>query len=70
MWPVQEPVPITLQHHLTVRSLFSQLLVLESFSVPLRIALVPTCPEQYLLAGCEEGCFTWNIKLEKEQKNR
>ncbi|EOB07834.1 Leucine-rich repeat and WD repeat-containing protein 1, partial [Anas platyrhynchos] len=48
----------------------SQLLVLESFSVPLRIALVPTCPEQYLLAGCEEGCFTWNIKLEKEQKNR
>ncbi|XP_013045322.2 leucine-rich repeat and WD repeat-containing protein 1 isoform X1 [Anser cygnoides] len=48
----------------------SQLLVLESFSVPLRIALVPTCPEQYLLAGCEEGCFTWNIKLEKEQKSR
>ncbi|NXI74000.1 LRWD1 protein, partial [Anseranas semipalmata] len=48
----------------------SQLLVLECFSVPLRIALVPTCPEQYLLAGCEEGCFTWNIKLEKEQKSR
>ncbi|NXK44394.1 LRWD1 protein, partial [Chauna torquata] len=48
----------------------SQLLVLECFSVPLRIALLPTCPEQYLLAGCEEGCFTWNIKLEKEQKSR
>ncbi|NXJ13263.1 LRWD1 protein, partial [Odontophorus gujanensis] len=48
----------------------SQLLVLECLSVPLRIALVPTCPEQYLLAGCEEGCFTWNIKLEKEEKSR
>ncbi|NXV70679.1 LRWD1 protein, partial [Atlantisia rogersi] len=48
----------------------SQLLVLEVLSIPLRIALVPTCPEQYLLAGCESGCFAWNIKLDKEQKNR
>ncbi|KFV82960.1 Leucine-rich repeat and WD repeat-containing protein 1 [Struthio camelus australis] len=48
----------------------SQLLVLEALSIPLRIALVPTCPDQYLLAGCEEGCFTWNIKLDKEQKSR
>ncbi|NXA52704.1 LRWD1 protein, partial [Nothocercus julius] len=48
----------------------SQLLVLEALSIPLRIALVPTCPDQYLLAGCEEGCFTWNIKLDKEQKNK
>ncbi|NXT81757.1 LRWD1 protein, partial [Zapornia atra] len=48
----------------------SQLLVLEVLSIPLRIALVPTCPEQYLLAGCEDGCFAWNIKLDKEQKNR
>uniref|UniRef100_A0A8C6YML4 Leucine-rich repeat and WD repeat-containing protein 1 n=1 Tax=Nothoprocta perdicaria TaxID=30464 RepID=A0A8C6YML4_NOTPE len=48
----------------------SQLLVLEALSIPLRIALVPTCPDQYLLAGCEEGCFCWNIKLDKEQKNR
>ncbi|KAL2297275.1 hypothetical protein Nmel_016571 [Mimus melanotis] len=48
----------------------SQLLVLETASIPLRIALVPTCPEQYLLAGCEGGCFAWNIKLDKEQKSR
>ncbi|NWS71572.1 LRWD1 protein, partial [Crotophaga sulcirostris] len=48
----------------------SQLLMLEVPSVPLRLALVPTCPEQYLLAGCENGCFTWNIKLDKKQKNR
>ncbi|NXJ90298.1 LRWD1 protein, partial [Corythaixoides concolor] len=48
----------------------SQLLVLEALSVPLRIALVPTCPDQYLLAGCEGGCFAWNIKLDKEQKSR
>ncbi|NWY53694.1 LRWD1 protein, partial [Chionis minor] len=48
----------------------SQLLVLEALSIPLRIALVPTCPDQYLLAGCEGGCFVWNIKLDKEQKSR
>uniref|UniRef100_A0A663E1W1 Leucine-rich repeat and WD repeat-containing protein 1 n=1 Tax=Aquila chrysaetos chrysaetos TaxID=223781 RepID=A0A663E1W1_AQUCH len=46
----------------------SQLLVLEAISIPLRIAPVPTCPDQYLLAGCESGCFAWNIKLDKEQK--
>ncbi|NXD72051.1 LRWD1 protein, partial [Eolophus roseicapillus] len=48
----------------------SQLLVLEVLSIPLRIALVPTCPDQYLLAGCEGGCFAWNIKLDKEQRRR
>ncbi|NXW22531.1 LRWD1 protein, partial [Circaetus pectoralis] len=48
----------------------SQLLVLEAISIPLRIAPVPTCPDQYLLAGCESGCFAWNIKLDKEQKSR
>ncbi|NXO21339.1 LRWD1 protein, partial [Cisticola juncidis] len=48
----------------------SQLLVLETASIPLRIALVPTCPEEYLLAGCEDGCFAWNIKLDKGQKSR
>ncbi|NXC09834.1 LRWD1 protein, partial [Orthonyx spaldingii] len=48
----------------------SQLLVLEASSIPLRLALVPTCPEQYLLAGCEGGCFAWNIKLDKGQKSR
>ncbi|NXQ51248.1 LRWD1 protein, partial [Catharus fuscescens] len=48
----------------------SQLLVLETTSIPLRIALLPTCPEQYLLAGCEGGCFAWNIKLDKGQKSR
>ncbi|NXY23856.1 LRWD1 protein, partial [Atrichornis clamosus] len=48
----------------------SQLLVLEAVSIPLRLALVPTCPEQYLLAGCEGGCFAWNIKLDKGQKSR
>ncbi|NXJ86300.1 LRWD1 protein, partial [Trogon melanurus] len=48
----------------------SQLLVLEALSIPLRLALVPTCPEQYLLAGCEGGCFAWNIKLDDEKKSR
>ncbi|NWH64987.1 LRWD1 protein, partial [Geococcyx californianus] len=48
----------------------SQLLLLEALSVPLRLALVPVCPDQYLLAGCEDGCFAWNIKLDKRQKTR
>ncbi|NWW51644.1 LRWD1 protein, partial [Pedionomus torquatus] len=48
----------------------SQLLTLEVLSIPLRIALVPTCPDRYLLAGCEDGCFAWSIKLDKEQKSR
>ncbi|XP_064021876.1 leucine-rich repeat and WD repeat-containing protein 1 isoform X2 [Pogoniulus pusillus] len=48
----------------------SQLLLLEAPSIPLRIALVPTCPEQYLLAGCESSCCAWNIKLDKETKSR
>ncbi|XP_019400955.1 PREDICTED: leucine-rich repeat and WD repeat-containing protein 1 isoform X2 [Crocodylus porosus] len=48
----------------------SQLLVMEAVSVPLRIALVPSCPDQYLLAGCEDGCFAWDIRLDRPQKNR
>ncbi|XP_008946950.1 PREDICTED: leucine-rich repeat and WD repeat-containing protein 1 [Merops nubicus] len=48
----------------------SQLLVLEALSTPLRLALVPTCPDQYLLAGCEDGCCAWNIKLDKDKKSR
>ncbi|XP_059573019.1 leucine-rich repeat and WD repeat-containing protein 1 isoform X2 [Alligator mississippiensis] len=48
----------------------SQLLVMEAVSVPLRIALVPSCPDQYLLAGCEDGCFAWDIRVDRPQKNR
>ncbi|XP_032633911.1 leucine-rich repeat and WD repeat-containing protein 1 isoform X1 [Chelonoidis abingdonii] len=48
----------------------SQLMVLEVASIPLRIALVPSCPDQFLLAGCEEGCFAWDIRLDKPQKSR
>ncbi|NWU61645.1 LRWD1 protein, partial [Pterocles burchelli] len=48
----------------------SQLLLLQALSIPLRIVLVPTCPDQYLLAGCEDSCLAWNIKLNKQQKSR
>ncbi|XP_074870124.1 leucine-rich repeat and WD repeat-containing protein 1 isoform X1 [Carettochelys insculpta] len=48
----------------------SQLMALEVASIPLRIALVPSCPDQFLLAGCEEGCFAWDIRLDKPQKSR
>ncbi|XP_063002687.1 leucine-rich repeat and WD repeat-containing protein 1 [Elgaria multicarinata webbii] len=48
-----------------------QLMVLETIATPLRIALVPSCPDRYLVAGCEEGCFAWDIRLDdKLQKNR
>nr|XP_034995010.1 leucine-rich repeat and WD repeat-containing protein 1 isoform X3 [Zootoca vivipara] len=47
------------------------LMVLETIATPLRIALVPSCPDRYLVAGCEQGCFAWDIRLdEKQQKNR
>ncbi|XP_066490840.1 leucine-rich repeat and WD repeat-containing protein 1 [Tiliqua scincoides] len=48
-----------------------QLMVLETIATPLRIALVPSCPDRYLVAGCEQGCFAWDIRLdEKLQKSR
>uniref|UniRef100_A0A8D0BW18 Leucine-rich repeat and WD repeat-containing protein 1 n=1 Tax=Salvator merianae TaxID=96440 RepID=A0A8D0BW18_SALMN len=48
-----------------------QLMVLETIATPLRIALVPSCPDRYLVAGCERGCFAWDIRLdEKQPKNR
>nr|XP_033778751.1 leucine-rich repeat and WD repeat-containing protein 1 [Geotrypetes seraphini] len=48
----------------------SQLLTLEASSVPLRMALVPACPERYLLAACEDGCFAWEIRVEKQKDRR
>ncbi|XP_013923097.1 PREDICTED: leucine-rich repeat and WD repeat-containing protein 1 [Thamnophis sirtalis] len=48
-----------------------QLMVLDTISTPLRIALVPSCPDRFLVAGCEQGCFAWDIRLDdKPQKNR
>ncbi|XP_030041722.1 leucine-rich repeat and WD repeat-containing protein 1 [Microcaecilia unicolor] len=48
----------------------SQLLTLETCSTPLRMSLVPACPERYLLAACENGCFAWEIGLEKREGRR
>ncbi|XP_053313114.1 leucine-rich repeat and WD repeat-containing protein 1 [Spea bombifrons] len=48
----------------------SQLLILDASSTPLRICPVPACPDQYLLAACEDGCFVWDIKLNKTQGKR
>ncbi|KAM8976615.1 leucine-rich repeat and WD repeat-containing protein 1 isoform 2-T2 [Pelodytes ibericus] len=48
----------------------SPLLTLDTTSTPLRICPVPACPDQYLLAGCEDGCFVWDIKLTKNQGKR
>ncbi|XP_051891732.1 leucine-rich repeat and WD repeat-containing protein 1 isoform X2 [Pristis pectinata] len=39
----------------------SRLLVLNSCSTPLKMSLVPTCPDHYLVAACEKGCFAWDI---------
>nr|XP_045000454.1 leucine-rich repeat and WD repeat-containing protein 1 isoform X2 [Jaculus jaculus] len=48
----------------------SQLLILDSMSVPLRLCPVASCPDAYLMAGCESGCFCWDVRLDRPQKRR
>ncbi|RXM95047.1 Leucine-rich repeat and WD repeat-containing protein 1 [Acipenser ruthenus] len=48
----------------------SQLLVLEAASIPLHLRLVPSAPEQHLLAGCEDGLLLFDIQLSKNQLKR
>ncbi|XP_043858025.1 leucine-rich repeat and WD repeat-containing protein 1 isoform X2 [Dromiciops gliroides] len=48
----------------------SQLLMLDASATPLRLCPVPSCPDHYLLAGCEDGCFAWDIRLDEPQKRR
>ncbi|KAK1157415.1 leucine-rich repeat and WD repeat-containing protein 1 [Acipenser oxyrinchus oxyrinchus] len=48
----------------------SQLLVLEAASIPLHLRLVPSAPEQHLLAGCEDVLLLFNIQLSKNQLKR
>ncbi|XP_072285669.1 leucine-rich repeat and WD repeat-containing protein 1 [Pyxicephalus adspersus] len=45
----------------------SQLLTVDVPSTPLRLSLVPPSLDQYLLAGCEDGCYVWDITLDKRQ---
>uniref|UniRef100_A0A7N4P0B6 Leucine-rich repeat and WD repeat-containing protein 1 n=1 Tax=Sarcophilus harrisii TaxID=9305 RepID=A0A7N4P0B6_SARHA len=53
-------------YHFTPR----QLLVLDASATPLRLCPVASCPDHYLLAGCEDGCFAWDIRLNESQKKR
>ncbi|XP_012887183.1 PREDICTED: leucine-rich repeat and WD repeat-containing protein 1 isoform X1 [Dipodomys ordii] len=48
----------------------SQLLTLDSASIPLRLCPVASCPDVYLLAGCEGGCCCWDVRLDQPQKRR
>ncbi|MGH0156949.1 UNVERIFIED_CONTAM: hypothetical protein FKN15_032726 [Acipenser sinensis] len=48
----------------------SQLLILEAASIPLHLRLVPSAPEQHLLAGCEDGLLLFDIQLSKNQLKR
>uniref|UniRef100_A0A5F8GCQ9 Leucine-rich repeat and WD repeat-containing protein 1 n=1 Tax=Monodelphis domestica TaxID=13616 RepID=A0A5F8GCQ9_MONDO len=48
----------------------SQLLVLDTSATPLRLCPVASCPDHYLLGGCEDGCFAWDIRLTEPQKRR
>ncbi|XP_029802070.1 leucine-rich repeat and WD repeat-containing protein 1 isoform X1 [Suricata suricatta] len=48
----------------------SQLLTLDTASVPLRLCPVASCPDAYLLAGCEGGCCCWDVRLDQPQKRR
>ncbi|XP_036760390.2 leucine-rich repeat and WD repeat-containing protein 1 [Manis pentadactyla] len=48
----------------------SQLLTLDATSIPLRLCPVASCPDAYLLAGCEGGCCCWDVRLDQPQKRR
>ncbi|XP_041096815.1 leucine-rich repeat and WD repeat-containing protein 1 [Polyodon spathula] len=48
----------------------SQLLFLEAASIPLHLRLVPSSPEQRLLAACEGGLLLFDIQLSKNQLKR
>ncbi|XP_048468585.1 leucine-rich repeat and WD repeat-containing protein 1 [Rhincodon typus] len=48
----------------------SRLLVLKVCSTPLKMSVVPTCPDQYLVAACEGGCFAWDISLTNYESKR
>ncbi|KAG8509878.1 Leucine-rich repeat and WD repeat-containing protein 1 [Galemys pyrenaicus] len=48
----------------------SQLLTLDTTSIPLRLCPVTSCPDAYLLAGCEGGCCCWDVRLDQPQKRR
>ncbi|XP_038615221.1 leucine-rich repeat and WD repeat-containing protein 1 [Tachyglossus aculeatus] len=48
----------------------SQLLVLEANSTPLRLCPAAPCPARCLLAGCEDGCLAWDVRLDWPQKRR
>ncbi|XP_074045565.1 leucine-rich repeat and WD repeat-containing protein 1 isoform X2 [Macrotis lagotis] len=48
----------------------SQLLMLDASATPLRLCPVTSCPDHYLLAGCEDGCFAWDIRLDESRKRR
>lgn len=48
----------------------SRLLVLKSGSTPFKMSLVPTCPDHYLVAACENGCFAWDITQTKPEGKR
>ncbi|XP_036136500.1 leucine-rich repeat and WD repeat-containing protein 1 isoform X1 [Molossus molossus] len=48
----------------------SQLLTLDTTSTPLRLSPVASCPDAYLLAGCEGGCCCWDVRLDQPQKRR
>lgn len=48
----------------------SQLLTLDTTSIALRLCPVASCPDAYLLAGCEGGCCCWDVRLDQPQKRR
>ncbi|XP_060141085.1 leucine-rich repeat and WD repeat-containing protein 1 isoform X2 [Globicephala melas] len=48
----------------------SQLLTLDTTSIALRLCPVASCPDAYLLAGCEGGCRCWDVRLDQPQKRR
>ncbi|CAJ0941856.1 unnamed protein product [Ranitomeya imitator] len=63
LWDIGVP-----DHEYTFRA--SKLLTLDTTSTPLRLSPVPASPDQHLMAACEDGCFVWDITLNKQQGKR
>ncbi|XP_072550096.1 leucine-rich repeat and WD repeat-containing protein 1 [Salminus brasiliensis] len=48
----------------------SQLLFLETSSIPLQMCLLPSSPDTHLISGCDNGLYSFDIQLSKNTQKR
>ncbi|XP_060719562.1 leucine-rich repeat and WD repeat-containing protein 1 isoform X1 [Tachysurus vachellii] len=48
----------------------SQLIVMETCSTPLHLCLPPCSPDTYLISGCDNGLYSFDIQLNKNMQKR